>query len=539
MKKYLLYGAAVQGIQGFIFKTNELKDIVGASELVEDICTSLFEKVLYQENPARQTLKEDPQAILHAAGNIKYLFHDEDECRRIVRVFPRTVIEYAPGITVSQAVVQYNESSGFPAAVSELEKRLRAQRNNQMRSLSIGLMGIERSRQTGLPVQYVYKQEHLDASTFAKRWAIKPSLESDGEITRKESTMKLCRKLFLGEEERPESSQKLEARQIAFDVEKMTGQNDWLAIIHADGNGLGQIVMKVGGEQDTFKQFSTQLDRATVQAAHEAYIEVMDRHHLVGKGKIPFRPIVLGGDDLTVICRADLAVDFAKQFIDRFEHYTHEYLEPMITGDDKRPPVFTEGRVRDRLTACAGIVFMKSSFPFYAAYELAEQLCTAAKKDAKRKPAIKEGRELPASCLMFYKIQDSFVESYDQIVERTLTSHEDQRRKLNFGPYYLHREDISDTNRWTIDTITKYVDDLDSTDGSATKSALRKWASLFLSEYEQSQQLKRRMEYIVHSDKMRRLTELATTGFERDSNLLYPAYDILSLFSVKKQNTKE
>ena len=38
MNKYL-YGASVQGIQQFIFQTNELKDIVGASELVEFICT--------------------------------------------------------------------------------------------------------------------------------------------------------------------------------------------------------------------------------------------------------------------------------------------------------------------------------------------------------------------------------------------------------------------------------------------------------------------------------------------------------------------
>ena len=43
MSKYL-YGAAVQGIQEFIFKTNELKHIVGASELVEQICTSAFDE---------------------------------------------------------------------------------------------------------------------------------------------------------------------------------------------------------------------------------------------------------------------------------------------------------------------------------------------------------------------------------------------------------------------------------------------------------------------------------------------------------------
>ena len=34
--KYI-YGASIQGIQSFIFQTNELKDIVGASELVENI----------------------------------------------------------------------------------------------------------------------------------------------------------------------------------------------------------------------------------------------------------------------------------------------------------------------------------------------------------------------------------------------------------------------------------------------------------------------------------------------------------------------
>ena len=41
MSKYL-YGASVQGIQSFIFQTNKLKEIIGASELVEEICTSMF-----------------------------------------------------------------------------------------------------------------------------------------------------------------------------------------------------------------------------------------------------------------------------------------------------------------------------------------------------------------------------------------------------------------------------------------------------------------------------------------------------------------
>ena len=44
MSEKWLYGASVQGIQGYIFQTNKLKDIVGASELEKDLCETNFKK---------------------------------------------------------------------------------------------------------------------------------------------------------------------------------------------------------------------------------------------------------------------------------------------------------------------------------------------------------------------------------------------------------------------------------------------------------------------------------------------------------------
>ena len=85
MKRFL-YGAAVQGIQGFILQTNKLKEIVGASELVEEICTSLFAK---QIDPNKSELTGDSNAILNAAGNIKYVFDDEEACNRVFMNFPK------------------------------------------------------------------------------------------------------------------------------------------------------------------------------------------------------------------------------------------------------------------------------------------------------------------------------------------------------------------------------------------------------------------------------------------------------------------
>ena len=78
MTKYL-YGASVQGIQQFIFQTNELKDIVGASELVEFICTRLFKEVVGKG-------WTEANQIISAAGNVnpsltgKNIFHKYSGC---------------------------------------------------------------------------------------------------------------------------------------------------------------------------------------------------------------------------------------------------------------------------------------------------------------------------------------------------------------------------------------------------------------------------------------------------------------------------
>src|SRR3712207_5584875 len=109
MAQYL-YGASVQGIQRFIFQTNELKDIVGASELVEFICTDLFKNIV------GNGWKADHQ-VISAAGNVKYIFDNREDCARVVRRFPREAMNTAPGITISQAVIELQDD--FTLSVNE------------------------------------------------------------------------------------------------------------------------------------------------------------------------------------------------------------------------------------------------------------------------------------------------------------------------------------------------------------------------------------------------------------------------------------
>ena len=117
-EKYL-YGAAVQGIQGFIFQTNKLRDIVGASELVEEICTTKFASLVSGNDltykDAKDYLKEDKNAILFAAGNVKYIFESKEACEKVDRVFPKEISEFAPGITEEQ---RRNKLKGWAKAVA-------------------------------------------------------------------------------------------------------------------------------------------------------------------------------------------------------------------------------------------------------------------------------------------------------------------------------------------------------------------------------------------------------------------------------------
>lgn len=519
-----LYGAAVQGIQSFIFQTNELKDIVGASELVENICTELFDGLLKEKGI------KSGESVTLAAGKVEYIFDTKEDCEKVVREFPKRIVEYAPGIIVSQAVVEMTDD--FSIAQKELEYRIDCQRNKPMASTTIGLMGMMRSRTTGLPVvEHVTKKDDdevkeeeglfLDAMTFNKRYEMK-----DGERLEKRTTVDLCSKAF------GLDKHTLTGR-VAYEIDKITGKNDWIAVIHADGNSLGLIKQKISPDFNKYREFSQGLSKATQNAAVTAFNTV---HHLFDNPNdiIPIRPIVLGGDDLTIICRADIALEYTNAFIDEFGKNTNIYLGDIITSADGGKGVFSKGEVKDRLTACAGIAFVKSSFPFYYAYELADALCTRAKDNAKSAPDVQNGDALLPSCIMFHKVQDSFVQDYESIVRRELTAKKNV--KFEFGPYYLDEKEAKDKHKMSVEKLLTYQQLLESDTGNAVKSHLRNWLSLLMDNPGLADQKLIRMKRLFENDDELSAMIKDCTDLDKWNNST-PVYDILALHAILTQDT--
>ncbi len=401
-KTKFLYGSSIQGIQGFIFKTDKLAEIVGASEIVEQICAQLF---YYTAN-----IKENNEnIILSAAGNIKYIFEDELSCRIFVMNFPKMIMEYAPGITISQAVVAF-VGDDFSIAIQQLETKLKTQRNKVNAPNEIGFMGLERSRRTGGVAVEFKHSEVLDAGTLKK-------------INKKIDKSSLFEKL---------SGNKVFAKEFPFDIKEITasGNNSWIAVIHADGNGLGKIIQNKGDELNKdkkFKAFSAAIETATQKAIQVAFNEVVEKEKENFK-HYPIRPVVIGGDDVTVIIRADLALDFTTKFLKYFElESEQEFTKLSLSGYE------------NGLTACAGIAYVKESYPLHYALHLAESLCTDAKKKVKDAQALPKYNDIPQSALAFYKVQESFVDDLNILKTRTLKT----PSGLDYyaGPYLL--DDIS------------------------------------------------------------------------------------------------
>ena len=132
--------------------------------------------------------------------------------------------------------------------------------------------------------------------------------------------------------------------------------------------------------------------------------------------------VVIGGDDVTVICHAEKALDFISEYIKLFQTNTKNELSNIVEK-------YKLDEFKNGLTACAGIAFSNEKFPFHYAVEVAESLCGEAKTLA--------GRD--NSSVLFRNIQGSFYSSFKEYQSKELTA---KKASLLYGPYY-----VSETNK--------------------------------------------------------------------------------------------
>ena len=470
MAKYL-YGASIQGIQDFIFKTNQLQEIVGASEIVKSI-----------EQEFRDFTKIDKKNILlNAAGNIKAIFDDEEMLQKVVLEFPKMIMQKAYGITISQAVVEMEGDKETSKEINMLEKKLKIQRNKPSLPLDLSINILKHAPKTARP----QIEKDMDMATKQKRDAyanwFKKVIENDAEFEK--------------------------SKELSY----ISNGKNKIAVIHADGNGLGQLIPKLSD----ISAFSNSLNKATTEAYEVAKKKVEN-------DKI--RKIILGGDDLTVICDANYALSFTQVFLEEFESRTEKFIKDQLE----------EKNIQHKLTACAGIAYCNEKYPFHYAVSLAEALCSAAKKHAKS-----TNEHLAPSSLMFHNIQSSNFQSWEKFVADELTiTNDKQTIRCDFGPYYLNQDgepSIQDFEH----TVEAY-----RSDGSPI-SRLREWMSELSKSKQSAENMLARINEIASQNgtwdnssmdnNLKQLhQELSSKNLiiVKDNMQKTPIYDVLQILSV-------
>jgi len=445
-----LYRYESKGIQLYILSTRKLTEMIGASSLVEDL----------QQRTRDRARDCGGEILMAAAGAATIEFPDDDALRGFAGDWLLELDRSVPGLTVVQAWVD-RETKGL----EELNDRLAAERNRPLVDLPEAGPLVARAGRTGRPAVRKGKRDGLqDRATAAKSKA-----HGDAQDT-------LARKLGI-------------EREVARDMEHF-GEG-YVAVIHADGNGVGgRIIDKIAPlGDDAWKAFSDALEAVTVAAAMRAVATLSGL--VPDRGPFPFRPLVLGGDDLTVIVQAQHALAFTACYLEAFEQEA-EQRSDALGGP---------------LQACAGIALVKPGFPFHAAHRLAEELCQHGKVGLAT-----AGGPTPSG-MTWHRITTPMFESLETVLRDELavaTQHRAQATGgLLGGPWTLARLDKGRRLAEVMRTLPR--------------GTIRQWLRLVRIDRPRADRAWQRMRQVLEPDRRTQLDQALAaldvdpqTGFEGD-----------------------
>jgi len=448
-------------IQKYIFSSNRLKENLGASSIVENIFEKdiqdtiigilpdlkerddVFIRWKNSERGSFDLLDKDREVEVGymGGGNAILFFRDDSTARAFARQFTRKVLIEKPGVKLALAIrkdVPVDEiEHHFKGFMTDMFERLTVNKNTYFPNVKLPKFGFTKD--------CPYSNESADTSIY----------EAEG-VKRYVSSMtatKIERAKAIEKDNGPSGNSLLDAgmkRQLTNEIDQLgqkTGDN-WIGVVHIDGNSMGKKFQSCGTlnelrdlsarvkaiTRNSFKQLLKQLDdKINVSEEIETVIKKNDF--------LPVRPIVIGGDDVTFVCNANLALYLTEEFINIWTQNMNQSDLLIKDHDAKEPEV--------EFSACGGIAIVKTKYPFYQSYQMAEGLCSRAKKMVK-------GQKGEYSGLDFYIHQSSVAGDIDEIIRENYER--DNGGILNhFGPYFVGENVPETVSKETMGELKKGI----------------------------------------------------------------------------------
>ncbi len=437
-------------IQPYIFGSNRLKENIGASYLVSRATGEWALASLPQPNnvddaaaglihKGKELAKDSlaAEALYAGGGNVVTLLRDQEGVEAFVRNLSCKALTEAPGLQLVISSRERQTGESLAEAIQQSFQKLAQEK--QVRSVSAPLLG--------LGVTMMCGSTALPAVGIATRIADDPTSEypAAAEILAKLGVNGVANGRLRHYLPPPSG---YDYPRDFDDLGREEGEESHIAIVHADGNGMGQRFLALVQTHlhenndrkyiQAIRDLSEQVKEASKAALQATLAALLARIHADEPNKrdairlrnaagemiaevilpkkegtfyLPFRPLVFGGDDVTFVCDGRLGISLAVTFLRQFEKATERIL-------------------KEKLTACAGIAIVKSHYPFARAYGLAEQLCSSAKRYRKQKG-------LEDSCLDWHFALTGLSGDIQTIRQREYTVYQDPAKLMEEGtpPY--------------------------------------------------------------------------------------------------------
>ena len=382
MNEFTVTVIDTSGIQNYIFNSNNLQHNVGASGLVH--CAThdwVFEELVKigktnieaSGNFKKETIEDDKlysELVYAGGGNTVILFRKNTNtnlAKQFTINLTRRILIEAPGLQLIIAHKDFNwGDSNLAKIISDTVDEVNKKKYDRYFSSPLLGLGVTANCQyTGLPAVNIRAESERD--TTKEVWI---SREVDAKWNFFFEANKRLQKNFPLTDKLKYISN--------FNDFGVKHESSYIAVVHTDGNNMGTRVQKIADTYgkdnrkyvDAIRKFSKDVEENTRKALKDSINQLLisEKNGKISEiveihdNKFPFRPIIFGGDDVTFVCDGRLGLT-------QTEFYLRRLASPDLKLSDGNP-----------IFARAGIVIVKSHYPFSRAVSLADDLAKSAKK---------------------------------------------------------------------------------------------------------------------------------------------------------------
>ena len=312
--------------QDYIFSSKKLRENADRSNEIAYVTGNEF----FHES-AKGLYDEQSNMVYAGGGHTVLQFDSKDQAVAFTRAVTEAALRRFEGLEIFAKTLPYDENKTPGENLSALSaalERKKALRQSSFRQMSFGVEALDSLQN--------YRPQRAERTDKEKIPGVLPAPPEGWEYPKQLADL---------------------------------SDGNFIAVVHIDGNAMGGRVSRVYEKcssdweecRKCLRRFSDGIQADFEEAFRQTVQTLLTSDRGLQPPVLPIRPIILAGDDVCFVADGKIGLECARIFL--------EHLTALTNQEDGKP-----------YAACAGVALVHQKYPFHQAYDLAEELCSSAKR---------------------------------------------------------------------------------------------------------------------------------------------------------------